>query len=98
MRALGSRLLAFCVGAIVAGTSGRAQVTQRVSLQSTGSQGNGGSFDSSISPDGRYVAFLSLASNLVPGDTNGVKDIFLRDRLTGTTERVSVDSAGVQAD
>src|SRR6202008_4109767 len=47
-----------------------------------------------ISADGRYVAFSSWASNLVIGDTNGVVDVFIRDRQSGTTERVSVDSSG----
>ncbi len=50
-----------------------------------------------ISSDGRYVAFQSDADNLVPGDTNRVTDVFVRDRVAGTTERVSVDSAGGQA-
>ncbi|MFN0009140.1 MAG: TolB family protein [Planctomycetota bacterium] len=73
------------------------QVTRRVSVDSSGVQGNGfsGSFDISISADGRYVAFPSLATNLVPGDTTGEWDIFVRDRHSGTTERVSVDSSGV---
>jgi hypothetical protein len=52
----------------------------------------------SISADGRYVVFQSIADNLVAGDTNGFADIFVRDRLNGTTERVSVDSSGAQAD
>ena len=50
-----------------------------------------------ISGDGRYVAFASSASDLVPGDTNGASDVFVRDRLAGTTERVSVAGAGIQA-
>ena len=54
------------------------------------------SLTSSISADGRYVAFHSDASNLVPGDTNGLVDIFVHDRDTGTTERVSVSSGGTQ--
>jgi Tol biopolymer transport system component len=60
----------------------------------------GGDNDSSlaaISGDGRYVAFWSFASNLVPGDTNGTSDVFVRDRLTGAIERVSVDSRERQA-
>jgi len=73
-----------------------AAYTERVSVSSSGAQGNSGSWISSISADGRFVAFYSGASNLVPGDTNGVPDIFVRDRLTGTTERVSVSSAGEQ--
>ncbi len=51
----------------------------------------------SISADGRYVAFLSPATNLVSGDTNGFYDIFVRDRLTDTTRLASVNSSGVQA-
>ena len=38
-----------------------------------------------ISADGRFVAFNSDATNLVPGDTNGARDVFVRDRQTGTT-------------
>ena len=73
-----------------------AQVTQRVSLDSSGAQGNGGSAGWWISADGRCVVFLSDATNLVSGDTNGVQDVFLRDRQSGTTERVSLNSSGVQ--
>jgi Tol biopolymer transport system component len=70
--------------------------TTRVSVDSAGNQGTGGSSDASISADGRFVAFSSNASNLVPGDTNASGDIFVRDLLTNTTTRVSVDSAGNQ--
>jgi uncharacterized repeat protein (TIGR01451 family) len=49
-----------------------------------------------MTPDGRFVAFASAASNLVPGDTNGVGDVFVRDRRTGVTERVSLGPKGVQ--
>jgi Tol biopolymer transport system component len=52
----------------------------------------------SISADGRRVAFTSAASDLVPGDTNGALDVFVRDRLTGSTERESVGGDGTQAD
>src|SRR4028119_15959 len=68
-----------------------------VSVDSAGNQGNRDSLLSSISADGRFVAFSSGASNLVPGDTNNTGDIFVRDRLTNTTTLVSVDSAGNQA-
>lgn len=71
--------------------------TERVSVSSLGVQGNGLSYQPSISVDGRYVAFVSNASNLVGGDSNGVEDVFVRDRVTGATERVSVDSSGAQA-
>ena len=71
--------------------------TERVSVDTAEVQATGGSsFDAVISADGRFVAFGSTASNLVTGDTNGLTDIFVRDRSLGTTERVSVDSAEVQ--
>ena len=63
-----------------------------------GGLGNAGSSSAffATSPNGRYVAFASDASNLVPGDTNGATDVFVRDTLLGTTTRVSTDSAGNQ--
>jgi len=70
--------------------------TTRVSVDSAGAEGNGGSFASLISANGRYVAFTSEASNLVPGDGNGAQDCFVHDRRTGLTTRVSVDSAGAE--
>jgi Tol biopolymer transport system component len=69
---------------------------RRVSVASDGTQGNGVSFDSSISADGRYVAFASSASNLVSGDTNGAQDIFVKDLQTGTTKLISVANDGTQ--
>jgi hypothetical protein len=69
-------------------------VTERVSVDSAGFEGNGDSLSPSISSDARYVSFSSSASNLVPGDTNGVEDIFVHDRQTGITDRLSVDGAG----
>ena len=75
--------------------------TERVSVSSNGDEGNSFSGDISqisISADGRFVAFASLASNLVPGDTNNEYDIFVHDRQTGETERVSVSSFGVEAE
>jgi Tol biopolymer transport system component len=71
--------------------------TERVSLGTAGAQANGESFSPAISSDGHFVAFQSDATNLVLNDTNNKSDIFVRDRLTGTTERVSVDSDGKQA-
>ena len=70
--------------------------TQRVSVDSSGAEANGESDDPAISADGRYVAFRSNASNLVAGDANGYGDVFVHDRLTGITERVSVDSSGAE--
>jgi hypothetical protein len=58
-------------------------VTERVSVDSLGAQGNGESFSAALSADGRVVAFQSRATNLVPGDTNGADDVFVRVR-TGT--------------
>ncbi|CAN5610517.1 PD40 domain-containing protein [soil metagenome] len=72
--------------------------TRRVSLRSNGAEGNAGSRDPSISADGRYVAFESDASDLVKGDTNVAQDVFIHDRATGKTRRVSVRSNGVQGD
>jgi Tol biopolymer transport system component len=73
-------------------------ITTRVSVDSSGAQGNGSSGGGhiSISADGRFVAFRSFASNLVAGDTNGFLDVFVHDRQTGMTTRVSVDSSGAQ--
>ena len=71
----------------------------------------GGGFAGAVSDDGRYVTFTSPASNLVPGDTNAVpcdpheplcdvkgQDVFVRDRVEGTTERVSLGDGESQAD
>jgi Tol biopolymer transport system component len=80
-----------------------AQATGRASVSSTGAQADAACFfpiwmSTSVSADGRYVVFATLADDLVPGDTNGLGDVFVRDRWSGTTERASVDSAGAQAD
>ena len=69
----------------------------RLSLSSTQEQGNRDSQAASSSADGRWVAFQSRATNLVPGDTNGVQDVFVRDRESGETERVSVASDATEA-
>ncbi|NUP97414.1 MAG: calcium-binding protein [Planctomycetaceae bacterium] len=74
----------------------RSQVTVRVSVDSGGLQGNANTGPTVVSGDGRFVAFASNASNLVAGDTNGVTDVFVHDRLLATTERVSVSTAGLQ--
>ncbi len=77
-------------------SSASAQVTRRVSVSSAGAEGNGFSNGPAISADGRYVAFDGEATNFVPGDTNGFRDVFVRDRQNGATERVSLDSSGIQ--
>ncbi len=76
----------------------QAGMTERISVSSTGIEGNASSSGprAAITPDGRFVAFGSTASNLVPGDTNGYPDVFVRDRLLGTTEIVSVSTAGAR--
>ncbi len=103
------RFVAFASGAsnLVPGDTGYWDVfvhdrqtgtTTRVSVSSTGTQSNDNSGDPSISADGLYVAFTSSAQNLIPGDTNGRADVFVHDRQTGTTTRVSVNSTGTQGD
>ncbi len=67
-----------------------------ISADMAGGPADGASGFGQISADGLHVAFESHASDLVPGDTNGVRDIFVRDIAQNTTVRVSVDSAGAQ--
>jgi Tol biopolymer transport system component len=71
--------------------------TVRVSVSSSGAQGNGPSHSPAISVDGTIVAFVSEATNLVPGDTNGTADIFVRDLSRAKTKRVSIGPSGRQA-
>jgi len=75
----------------------RAGQTTRISVDSNGVQGNAGSLVPSMSEDARIVAFASSSTNLVPGDLNGLQDVFVHDRQTGQTMLVSVDSNGAQA-
>lgn len=74
--------------------------TVRVSVSSSGAQSDvtKGSFDASVSADGRFIAFVSTTTNFAPGDTNGKPDVFLRDRKTGTTTRISLSTTGAQSD
>jgi Tol biopolymer transport system component len=71
--------------------------TTRMSVATGGGQADGRSFVPAISADGRYAAFYSDASNLVSGDANGARDVFISDRQTGETTRASVDGAGAEA-
>lgn len=74
------------------------QVTTVIASQTSGGVlANGDSFNPMVSADGRFVVFESIANNLVANDTNGQTDIFVRDLLLNTTTRVSVSSAGLQA-
>lgn len=72
-----------------------AQVIERISLDSNENQGTGASWVPQstrvVSTDGRFVVFSSDAADLVADDTNGVSDVFLRDRVLGTTVRISVN-------
>ncbi len=72
-------------------------VTVRISVNTGGAQGNAQSLGPSMSTDGRWIAFYSAAANLVSGDSNGLGDVFVHDRETGETKRVSVSSGGAQA-
>jgi hypothetical protein len=73
-------------------------LTSVASVGSDGAWGNAASTEASISGDGRYVAFRSAATNLVAGDTNARDDVFVHDRESGQTIRVSVAANGVQSD
>jgi Tol biopolymer transport system component len=84
--------------ALLPAASAAPGTTTRVSVASDGTQGNRESSTPSISADGRFVAFQSGASNLVVGDTNGFMDIFVHDRQTTQTTRVSVASDGTEGD
>src|SRR3954452_8798726 len=77
---------------------GACGTTTRVSEGPGGEPANFDSVRPALSRDGRFVAFQSGASNLVPGDTNGAGEVFVRDRLTGTTHRAALGPDGSQAD
>jgi len=74
----------------------QAKTTTRVSVGAGGVEANGISISPTLSTDGRFVAFSSDATNLVNADTNGLHDVFVTDRLAGTTRRASVGAGGVQ--
>jgi hypothetical protein len=81
----------------VASAASEVIAVHRVSVASDGTQANHDSRSPAVSSDGTIVAYYSFASNLVPGDTNGDADVFVYDRTTGTTTRISVASDGTQA-
>ncbi|MCB2189885.1 MAG: hypothetical protein KQJ78_26015 [Deltaproteobacteria bacterium] len=103
--AVGGLALAL-LGGLSLPSAALAQTCELMSQSSAGVLGNANSGArnlleyerTAVSGDGRHVAFNSLASNLVSGDTNGAFDVFVRDRLTGITTRVSVSSSGGEAD
>lgn len=61
-----------------------------MSVNTNGQAGNGASYDAVMTPEGRFVPFISAASALVPGDTNAIPGVFVRDLLSSTTVCVSV--------
>ena len=85
------------LAAILLGGAASAQITTRVSVDSNEVEGTGGAALPALSFDGRFVAFHATSANLVAGDTNGFSDIFVRDRVAGTTQRVSVATGGAEA-
>jgi Tol biopolymer transport system component len=92
-----TRWQSVCAAALLASPSFAQFPLTLVSLGDHGQQGNDHSESGTMSPNGRYVVFTSAATNLVPGDTNGVNDIFLRDLHANTLQRVSVGSMGEQS-
>ena len=98
-RTVGLALCAAAVAALVPGgiaDAATGAATTLISVAVDGKPGTGASGEPSVSADGRYVAFRSSARNLVAGDTNGVDDVFVRDRVAGVTPRVSVDRTGAE--
>lgn len=90
------------VAALAATTTGPAHATlemgptRLVSTNAQGEPGEGISFGPLLSADGRFAAFVSGATNLVPGDTNGKSDVFVKDLSDGSVQRVSVDEQGAE--
>jgi TolB protein len=93
-------LVAVCLlaGLSASSAAGAAPSTARATVSSAGLEANAASGQDgvAVSADGRYIAFVSRASNLVPGDGNGVADVFVRDTKLHTTARISVSTAGVE--
>ena len=91
-------LIVLVPGARTPAASGRSHGRdfELISVSNAGRQGNNDSDRATMSADGRYVAFASLADNLVPGDNNHSSDVFVRDRRNDTIERVSVGPLGVE--
>lgn len=97
----GAALVALLSLAAVPGTAAAAEPVphiQRISVAADGTQADGDSGYFSISADGRYVAFESDATNLVPGDSNGKRDVFVKDVRTGRIVRVNAQGVGAPAD
>lgn len=82
-------VVAACAATAAPASAHSASHTARISVSTGGHQADGASATPAISADGRYVAFTSAADNLVPGDRNGVADLFVHDLRTGRTQRVA---------
>src|SRR3954471_3313501 len=97
------RGIALSVALATAAAPASAATTERESVTSSGADGHTTDnglfpyFDPGVSADGRFVVFMSTAGDLVPNDTNKLEDIFVRDRKTKVTTRVSVTATGEQA-
>lgn len=85
------------IGVLVGVEPVSAQATARASVSSGGFEAHDSSLDPVLSADGRLVAFTSYADDLIPSDQNGVRDVFVHDRVTGATTLASVTSLGAQA-
>jgi Tol biopolymer transport system component len=97
----GAALVTLLCSATVPGTAAAAEPVphpHRISVAADGTQADGDSMSPSVSADGRYVAFESDATNLVPGDTNGRRDVFVKDVRTGRIVRVNAQGVGAPAD
>ena len=86
--------MAVVLGMAVGAANAATPTTTRVSVSSSGAEGNDNSSSGTVSADGRFIAFASYATNLVPSDINGDGDIFVRDRKTGQTVLISKTDAG----
>ncbi len=93
---IGIGTVAAAVAAMLALPAAAQIVVERVSVSSTGVQGNWQSRNPAVSDGGRYIVFESDATTMVPDDTNNQADIFVHDRVTGTTTRMSVTADGSQ--
>jgi len=87
-----------CLFAFASAAAAQVCSVERLSVDANGVEGDGPSSQPALTPDARFVAFVSAATNLVPNDTNGVADVFVRDLATGTIERASVGAGGVECD
>lgn len=97
MKSRVSNLLGATCWLVALASIGRSQALERVSVTSTGGEPDHSCLRPVLSSDGSVVAFFSRATNLVPGDTNGTDDVFVRDRVAQTTTRVSIGNAGEQS-